>query len=449
MSIIDLGEVTSASAEPRPPGSDGRLTRQVALAVVAVLTVLAVAGSARPEPHGLHPLWSAPLAGGDTFYLTGDTAFVNRQNRGNRAVLSAYDLATGKPRWSADAGATVTYLDTVSAAGVLVLPGETAETAPVPDDSGTGTVTRLFTTSTFALDATTGAELWREPGEARSIEADTALMVQYDNRGRPNRLRLIRLRDGRTVWTKTIPGIETWAVAYRNGRPDVLVTASTRGEIAVSGYADGVPRRIGRVPWTPAKPESGTYTDLTVIGGFLVVNRTQMDHTASTVYRLDTLAELWSADDSFGGVQDCAGFLCVSDGFSTSARDLATGREVWRLRGLRSAWTVAPGRLLAGDGNGDGNGNGAYHLADAATGRILGRPATGDVTFSGPPDPDLLILKAVGPPLGRTSVTWLDPATGDQFLLGAVDRNEAEPCRTVRHYLACVNDARLIVTAVG
>jgi hypothetical protein len=447
MSVIELGEVASSPGEDpdgRPaPGLDRRLLRQVTLAASTLLVVLVVNGSAVPQPHGVRLLWSVPAVESDGSTVTTDTAYLQHTEPGS-VRLTAYTLATGAVRWSRDIAATVGYVQPVEAAGIVLLPTDrrTVEPPRGEDDIVTSELYR----ETIALDARTGAERWRVVGEPQTVADDTALMTEYTEEGTFARIRLIRLADHSTVWAKEIPGVQNHTVAWLGDRPDRFITATGAGEINVFRYADGTLVTRARIPWVTPRPEEGYFNDLIAGGDYLVVNRAQRETFELTVYRVDTMTELWHAKDTNGYAFFCgSAALCLNLGDGIVAHDTATGRRRWHLDRAANIWPVSEGRLLLDDGVGDGHPT----LIDTVTGTAVGEPAEGSTVWSPRPSDALLLLRATVSPPGQTSVTRWDLRTGRRDLLGAMGLLPGNRCQAVDRYLACARESRFEVIAVG
>jgi outer membrane protein assembly factor BamB len=436
VTIIDLGEVTATEFEPaRPPARAFRhLIRPAVLAVVTLLVLVTATASALPQPpRGLRPLWDTPLASADTTFLTEDTVYVNRLDDDlDGGTLTAYDVATGTERWTADAGDLSDYPDLATAGGVLLQPFATAE-AKIAG----GTV--LFTSTTVALDQATGARLWKRDAGRIHVAGDMVLLDEHDATGRSTRLRMVRLRDGGTVWSRALT-----ANGAVTASDDAVVTVDDHGGVTVLRWADGSVRSNGIVPWTPDRLLEGLSSGLDITGGVLVVSRSDQRDTTSAVYRLDTLAEVWH---SGGYVSGCETVLCSPEGDDVVGRDPLTGAERWRLPHLTQVYAIGSGRLLA-EAPSDDDGQ---LLIDAGTGRSLAALGPGQLPWSGGLDGPLLLLRSAFESPLHVTVIRIDRRTGEQFTLGALDWiGDGNPnCQAEEHYLACPGHDRLHITAVG
>jgi outer membrane protein assembly factor BamB len=433
VTIIELGEVTATGFEP-PLFTPRRPIRSIALAMVTLLTLVTVTASALPPPpRGVRPLWNTRLASTDTVFLTDDTVYLDRLNENqDGGTLTAYDVVTGAERWTTDAGALSDYPDLVATGGVVLQPFATTELR-----AGTGTV--MFTSTTVALDHATGARLWKRDAGRVHVAGDMVLMTEHDATGRSTRLRMVRLRDGGTVWSRALSA--NGGVAASD---DTVVTVDDHGEVTVLRWADGSVRTDGTVPWTPDRLSEGLSSDLAIAGGVLVISRSTRQNTTSAVYRLDTLAEVWHSD---GYVSGCEAVLCSSEGDDVVGREPVTGTDRWRLRGIRQAYAIGSDRLLA-EASSDDDGQ---MLIDAGTGRTLATLGPGQLPWSGELGGPLLLLRSAFVAPLHITVVRIDRTTGEQFTLGALDWiGDGNPtCQAVTHYLACPGHDRLYLTAVG
>lgn len=438
MTIIDLGEITATDFEPPRPPARGlrRLIRPITLAVVALLTVVTATASARTAaPIGLRPLWNVPLAGTDAVYLAGDMLLVNRLNDSpDRATLTGYDTATGAVRWTADAGEVSSYPDLVTSSGTVLQPVATNEVQA--DDSTVG-----YTATTAALDGATGARRWQLDASAVHAVGETVLMAEHDTKGRVSRLRLVRLGDGGTIWSRALTANGAAAAS-----DDAVVTIDDHGTVTVLRWADGSVLRTRAVPWRPDQLPQGLHTDVGIIGDALILSRWDQEGSAvSAVYRLDTLTESWHSN---GYVGDCDVVLCSVEDDHIVARDPLTGAERWRRPVASNPYPIGAGRLLT-ESPVDAEGQ---LLIDAATGRTIATLGPGDRPWTwGRAGGPLLLVQPIGTAPLHVTVRQIDRATGAEFVLGALDwmGDDVSGCQVGSRYLVCPGHDRLTVTAVG
>jgi outer membrane protein assembly factor BamB len=446
MTVIELGDLASGSDQPTPRESprdfDPRLVRRLFVGLTALLCVLAVTASARPgPPRGLRALWSIPFSFGDRFALTADTLYTGVEDVAGE--LAAYDLADGVKRWSKrlpDPTAWPTFADP---AGVVLVPnGRVARQVGAPDGS---TYFNEFYTETIALDARTGAELWRRPGEIYATTPNAVLLSDRDAAGAETRsLRLLRIRDGGTIWTRSGLRAERVTTGGTDAvRPDLLLTVTPSGGVDVRRLADGTQIGAGRVDWQADSPQEGMFADVFLDGGRVYVRVAGPRGSSLTAYALDTLRQLWRIDDTATvAAYPCGAVVCSIERDGFVAYDPATGTVRWRSVSVRNAWSAGPGRLLVDGGT-------QRALIDDSTGRRVAefgesvpvQDIDGRVGY---------LLHVTASPPGRTSVSRVDLATGAVELRGAIDRVNDAGCLAAADRMACPTVAgRLIVTAVG
>ncbi len=447
MSTIELGEIPTASGgHPAPAGSprfDRRLARQAGAGAVGVLCAVTLAGSVVPQPAGLRPLWNVSAAQIQSTALSRDGVFVHRSINGAAAV-TAYDLATGAIRWERAFDNTIGYLQVAEAAGMLLIPaqGRVVELPSVNDGSA---FHAEFHQLTIAVSMATGAELWRTAGEPFTADGETVLLTEYTQRADLARMRLVRLSDHTTIWSRDTPGVSNQTVVETDARPDKIITASDDGDIKIYGYASGALVSAARIPWVESRPEEGYFNDLSGTGEVLVVNRSRAESFQMSVYLMSTMAELWRAADTSGYAFPCGSSLCLNDGRGVVAYDATSGSRRWRIDGVDNAWEVAPDRLIVGEGAEDGR----QLLVDAATGRTVGEPAEGTVAWSDPRGRSIILLRSTQSPPDRTAVTRWDLRTGRQWVLGTIAPMPGRPCSAVAGYLTCARGDVYEVLAVG
>jgi outer membrane protein assembly factor BamB len=432
MTVIELGEVAHDSSGPALPVGYRRVPR-VALTAVALAGTLVLTGSGHPAPPTVRPLWTAPLARDDSVHLYDRTAYVNRP-AGNATELTAYDLATGRKKWRVVSGDTPTNFGVTAAFGVVLVPADPVEVQEVDGDQQYWT---SFSRTTVALNAGDGRERWRTAGHLDTLGADgTGLVTEHDDHAVTTRMRLIRITDGHQIWDLPLSGVSAWTILWRDDQPSHLVTVTPGGDVRIFAYADGSLVTTGRVPWQHRE------SDVMNAGSHLAVRSNRFGPT--TLYRPDDLTVLWTTGGSVSYLKECGPLLCALDGNGVSARDPATGREIWRNPDMFSVNDVAPGRLLM-DSGGSG---GVQQLADAETGRPIGERVYGSVLFGGP-DGTMLLTRPTDELPGRHLVIQLDLTTGRQARLGVVELAEDRPCSLAGRYLGCPRDGTLTVTTVG
>ncbi|MGK5683954.1 outer membrane protein assembly factor BamB family protein [Actinoplanes sp. URMC 104] len=430
MTLIDLGDAGTA-AEPSAAPVDLPRLRRLVLAVLTAVGLAAMTASAPPVPSLVRPLWTTAFQPSDTVAMDGGAVYLNRSSASGPAEVVAYDLHTGRLRWSTSTGDAYGIR---SAGGVVLVTA-----GPLPIDAPASSPGPR----TIALDAATGARLWQATGASSpSSVGGEVLLAETGRSGATTGLRLLGLRDGRQVWRRSIVPAEEWTVLTEGGRPASVVSVTATGDATVYDYDDGAVRHRGRIPW------NGVYS-ATVFpaGAQLVVVRTASAQTAATIYRAADLRPLWHSDELIGYVTGCGPLICTAGVRGVAGRDPVTGRETWRRDDMRFVWDLGADRLLLSAAA--NLASATTVLVDATTGRTIGRPLGGQEAFVVDPAGSLMLLRATRTPYDRTAVNRLDLADGRQTTLGTVDRLAEQTCQGVSGYLLCPRGNTLTVTAVG
>lgn len=446
MTVIELGELTPGSDLPTavPHGYNRHAVRLLALFAVTVLCVLTATGSARPESTMLRTLWSIPYGEADRYALTGDSLYATTRATGDR--LTAYDLATGKVRWSAPMPEPNGWLISADAAGILLLSADrVAKEVDMPD--GTSYLSEYYR-QTVAVDGRTGAELWRAPGETFAITRTAVLLV---DRAGPDgdttsALRLVGLRDGAVRWSRHDTEIARTTPAGPDPYdPDLLVTVSATGEAEVLRMSDGSRTAAGRIAFRATRPSEGEFVDVFADDRNLYLRTASGRGDSLAAYPLATLRESWR---QYGvarvAAYPCGAVVCGMEAPGLTAFDPDTGRQLWTEPKTVSVWPIGPGRLVSDGGSSD-----VYSLVDDVTGRRVawlgpGLPvASADGTTA-------YLLRDTRSPVGGTAVLRVDLETGEVGLRGAIDRITDYGCTATATTLACSTlGGALVVVGVG
>ena len=375
------------------------------------------------------------MSSADAVFLAGDMVLVDRMNENqDRATLTGYDAATGVVRWTADAGPVINYPNLVTSTGTVLQPVTTTEV-----QQGDNTIS--YTGRVVALDGVTGARLWQLNAGAVRAVGDTVLMTEYDATGQMSRLRMVRLSDGGTIWSRALVANSALATS-----DDTVVTVDRHGTVTALRWADGSVLRTRTVPWTPDQLPQGFHNDVGIVGNALILSRWDDQGSAtSAVYRLDTLGGPWQSN---GYVGDCGVVLCSLETGHVVARDPLTGAERWRRPGVSNGYPIGSGRLLT-EASQDTVGQ---QLVDAATGRTIATLGPGQVPWAwGQTSGPLLLVRPVGTAPMHVTVVQIDRTTGAEFTLGALAwmGDDSSGCQAGSRYLVCPGNGRLSVTAVG
>jgi hypothetical protein len=305
-----------------------------------------------------------------------------------------------------------------------------------------------YSTAAVAVDAATGRELWRGGGDVAAITGDHVLLVHHDPDGlSADRMWLVGIRDGATVWSRTTPGAYSWTtVGPAAGAPDRLATVGLAGDLRVYRFTDGTDVSHGTVPWSVGSLTDRTYSELDGQGGLLYVLITGRDGASVTAYQPDALTQRWAvASDGASGPAPCGAVVCVPERTGFAAHDWSTGALRWRIAGHEYAEPMVGDLLLT-----DGGRRAGHMVLDDRTGRVVADLGAGGAVWDRTTG-TVVGLTPTQSPAGRTSVARIDPHTAEVFLLGSVDRIvDTHICQLAGPLLACATtEGRLAVTEVG
>lgn len=451
MTVIELGLVTDgddqppAAGAPRPPFRAE--LRRALVGLVAVLCLLTLTGSFRPERHGVAELWSMPfISGVDSYTVAGDAAYV--LSPGAR-TLTAYDLRTGALRWTRPTGGDNISVSWVPGDMLLTPAGDTTIEVKEPDGS---VISHQFSRDTVALDAADGRQLWRRAGQLEIIAGDRLVLTEVDAAGRRTRaVQVVALRTGDVVFSTPMTGLANWAVeSPPDGSPaDRMVTATADGLVRVLDLADGRLVASGRLPWQRESDDQGNGTFLTLTDHHLFAERVGNGESTVDAYDTETLRPLWQAKTSGSGYFiGCGPVLCRSDDTGTTVGyDRDTGELRWRITGGFGNRPLPGGRMvMEGALSGDRT---RQILLDAGNGRALADFGQAMPVWTQPVGAAPYLLAHTLEPAGQMSVSRLEPRTGAVRLLGVITPVDLD-CQAAGDLLACVTmDRRLAVMDTG
>lgn len=427
---IDLGEDWAAPDDPparprrRPPGA-----ALAALLVVAVL--LLIGGSAAPRPPFVL-LADVSVPGITATEVGGDAVFVSTQS-GGRRTIARYALDGGAPIWQVSQAGPASGLVYLAGADVLMV-----SSFDYPQGHEQFVV----------LDAATGGQLWQSAGGivfGGPPASRYELMRMDDPDGSP-RMRYLDMRNGRTIWSRTVPDLTQVVTADDQTRPEaagfllgypdgtVLLLARDTGEVLGTGQLDPlVPVGPGGAP----EPERSALINV-VHGRLIVVEGTAGPVTTVSAYELPGITLQWSLSGQLPVYpQECGPNVCLSGNSPVVAVDPATGSVVWRSSGPVGVADLGGGRLLGYQGE---NGQ-AVSVLDAGTGRPVGD--LGNWTPLAVPEGNLVSK----PEVDDYRYTWfgvLVPARAVVLPLGRLGGLSTGGCQSHEDLLLCRTlDSRL------
>ncbi|OJF15050.1 outer membrane protein assembly factor BamB family protein [Couchioplanes caeruleus] len=448
MTVIELGLVGHDGDRPAGPPRRAPLRVvfrrvRVLVAAVAALCLPTLAGSARPVSHSPQQLWSAPFApdNGDVFSVGSGRVFVLTAG----GVLTAYGADDGAVHWSAK-GLTGAAWVSPTDFRLVLLPVYASDSDLESQDGGQ--TFRQHPHETIALDAATGREIWRLPGEAAVAEEGRVVLVERDDANVLRTVHVVRLHDGAPVWSRPAAGLETWTAGGTPGATaDRLATVGRHGEVKVYDMADGRLVADGVVPWLGQDEQGESYSEVMIEKGTLYVHNIQGGKGRITAFDTATMQRKWRVDvSSDGGFYPCGPVLCISGPDGTSGHDRETGAARWSVPGMASGVPLPDGTLMTSSRDADSRNT----LVDAATGRPIAELGAGTPVWEYSTSPRRpYLLNRVSQPADRMTVSELDD-TGKVRLRGTIAPVLDDSCQAAGDLLVCAAPhGRLTVTDVG
>jgi outer membrane protein assembly factor BamB len=357
--VIDLGlDREPPAARLRDWGRRPGRWRPVALAAV-VASLLAVTSS------GPAPSPSLTLAGGvaldwrTDFVVLGDRLYLSSASpersgppSAHRRLLSAYELPSGRPLWTAPYESSVEqFVDVQAADGLVLVTGLVGGEA--------------ISTPTTAVDAATGRVLWTLP---------TRVTVADDRRtgvigGVPRRdqatgptVRAVDLRTGRDLWKAAFPA-PTTIRPVPGGRAVTVTNGDGGGRVEVRDVRTGAVR-VSRVVLPPG---TGPTLSVTVADSLLLGYQDAAGGRGIAAYATDTLELRWRravTEEDTRRLGPCGALVCTPSAFGVQAIDPTTGALVWHTPDVDAVFDV--GGVLVADAQPAG-----LAAVDPATGRTL------------------------------------------------------------------------------
>ncbi|GAB3517474.1 hypothetical protein GCM10027575_40480 [Phytohabitans suffuscus] len=357
--VIDLGlDREPPAARLRDWGRRPGRGRPLVFALVAAL-LLAVGGSGPAPAPSLTLTASLALDRRTDFVVIGDQLYVSAAGvdmvgpaTDSRWLLSAYDLPTGRPLWTAPYASSVEqFVDVQQADGLVLVTGLVG---------GDG-----ISTPTTAIETATGRALWTLPTRvAVADDGRTGVIGGLLRPGEPAgpTVRAVDLATGRDLWKATYPAPTT--VRSVPGGRAVTVTNGDGG-----GRAEVRDARTGVVLVSRSVLPPGTGATLSVsVGDSLLLGYQDAEGARGVAaYATETLELRWRrviSEDDARRFSPCGRLVCTPSAFGVEAIDPTTGALVWHTDDADAVFDV--GGVLVADAQPAG-----LAAVDPATGRTL------------------------------------------------------------------------------
>jgi outer membrane protein assembly factor BamB len=357
--VIDLGlDREPPAARLRDWGRRPGNWRPVALALVAAL-LLAVAASGPAPAPSLTLAATLTLDRRTDFVVIGDRLYVSAAGpdrvgppADHRWLLSAYELPTGRPLWTAPYESSVEqFVDVQPADGLVLVTGLVG---------GEG-----ISTPTTAVEAATGRVLWTLP--TRVSVADDGRTGVIGGVLRPDEpagptVRAVDLVTGRDLWKATFPA-PTTIRPVPDGRAVTVTGGDGGGRVEVRDVRTGAVLASRAV----LPPGVGPTLSLTVADSLLLGYQDAEDGRGIAAYDTDTLELRWRrviTEEDARRFSPCGRLVCTPSAFGVEAIDPATGALVWHSDDADAIFDV--GGVLVADAQPAG-----LAAVDPATGRTL------------------------------------------------------------------------------
>lgn len=334
MTLIDLGTPARHHAGEAPMlrmgrALAGRRRRELLVAVIAVLMLGVLGGSAVPMPSVFPELHRVGPATSASRYVIGTDHLLTAGTAGDS--VSAYALGSGEAVWRLE----VRNLRTLRATGGVVIVGTDAVATFTSQPDGTVATVTDDVTEVFAVDERTGKRLWSHPGSAADAVDGSQLVVITDD----GNLSAYDPVSGAQVWRRTFgPHV---VVPVVGGVPRVLVQQFPTPEagelhlpmpaLSTVDMTTGAVARVGSVDYN-ASAVIGLGEPLAVVGGETQPEANRTIVQGGPAADPDRAWQLTGADPSvfLRNVWACAMLLCMWQGNFTVALDPVTGDQVWR-----------------------------------------------------------------------------------------------------------------------
>ncbi|GAA4948965.1 PQQ-binding-like beta-propeller repeat protein [Actinoplanes utahensis] len=414
--VIELG---LDRGEPETYHRPGRRTTPLWLApaLLAVLSLFAVTGSAPPPGPPMEVLLRVAIGPGDPFVTHGDQLIVQAAGE-----LASFDLRTGTQQWRVEQRIPVSRLRTGGGGVVLLRPW-----TPVRVEPGT-----------TAVALSTGRVRWRNDRNVLQFAdgggADT-LMVAVDGvrsasgagRRVERAVEVVDPESGAARWRVWVPSTAV-LLGLPGHEPDeariVLVHADAIARLY--DVASGALLAERRVPAADYAPENTVPA-----GGMMLLRHPGPSGIELSAYDARTLRPRWTVPaPTAREVMACGGLACLIGLDGVRVIDPATGDVLWHRPGWRSVEPAGAHLVAYADGPAAPSA-----LVDPATGAVL-VDLTGWRTVSGSAAAGRLLVVRDGGPEARSMVAVAAPGMSRPHPLADLPSGTGD-CQAVPARLIC------------
>ncbi|GAA1605758.1 PQQ-binding-like beta-propeller repeat protein [Actinoplanes couchii] len=409
--IIDLG---LDRGEPESYARPGRRTTSpwFGPALLAVLLLFSVTGSAPPPGPPLSALLRLPIGPGDPFTTSGDRLLV--QTAGE---LSAYDLESGAREWRVDQEIPVYRLRT--GGGVLLLrPWSPGRSEP----------------GTTALSVSNGGLRWHNgrnviafPGSGLMVAVDGVRSVYGSGRRVERSVEVLDPPTGFTRWRLWVPSTAVLLGIPAHGDSParmMLVGADLTAQLYDVGTGALLAQR--KLPSANYDPDNPV-----VAGGLVLIRHPGPSGVEMSALDPETLRPLWTKPaGSLREIRACGRLACVMGLDGVRMIDPATGDELWHRPGWRRVEETGGHLVAYADGPDSPAGIVHPRTGEVQVDLTGWRPVSG-VTADG----SLLVVRGIAPG-PRTMIAVASPGAARPRLLAELPTGTGE-CQTVPDRLIC------------
>jgi outer membrane protein assembly factor BamB len=347
IAVIELGELPAGQVVDEPPTRPWPHRRWAFL--VLALGLLVPLGGSAPAARPL-PMVVLDVSADSAVLATTDRVFVvdrdgSATGRGRDRYVTAYRLTNLDRLWRINLPIDGSAVAPLASADTVVL--SRLDFATPPDGkAGSGP-------ETAAVDAATGAVLWRLEGSVEAWTAAGNLLMSYparrsaagDEAGRV--FRAVSSRTGDALWSADVPAGALWTYRHDGDRVVLLALILPGGRVELRDPNTGTLVRAGQID--PPSPGNVGGVSAEIVGDVLLVG----ERAATAAYGLDRLDLRWRLPLQAGGNSwptSCGDALCFIDERGGLRNvDPLTGRVRWSDRRWTNVLATADGSLLVGE----------------------------------------------------------------------------------------------------